>query len=201
MIGRCSPHVKNVTTSKVDNWCQTVNFSHDLNMKGGGRSPVPAATLRPGGIFWGYNPMCKVTPVILHGVVSPDISPSGLEFKIVDRGRLHVMIHREATLQRRATWARGREEREREKREREKARKREEGKERGRKREQRRKRERGRKKESVRGIGLFTGESLQKRGARQCFCSLERRPSTLNPQPSLLGYLAHKKAPPPRTLQ
>ena len=22
--------------------------------------------------FWGYNPVCKVTPVILHGVVSPE---------------------------------------------------------------------------------------------------------------------------------
>jgi len=24
-----------------------------------------------GHALWGYNPMCKVTPVILHGVVSP----------------------------------------------------------------------------------------------------------------------------------
>jgi len=22
-------------------------------------------------LFWGYNPVCKVTPVMLHGVVSP----------------------------------------------------------------------------------------------------------------------------------
>jgi len=25
-----------------------------------------------GYLFWGYNPLCKVTPVILHGVVSHD---------------------------------------------------------------------------------------------------------------------------------
>ena len=26
--------------------------------------------------LWGYNPVCKVTPVILHGVVSPVVSPA-----------------------------------------------------------------------------------------------------------------------------